>query len=101
MLKIFQVRVQVSGEKLSQDQAVILLSNHVSYLDIMVLSALTSGRFVSRADLANWPFLGYLAKKQKTIFVDRRPKNVVGQIAKLAQEFQKKTPIIIFPRGDF
>src|SRR3546814_15213445 len=46
--------------------------NHSSYLDIMVLRGLIPGCFVSKAEVADWPLFGLLARLQRTVFIDRR-----------------------------
>ena len=97
--KIFQMRVHVSGDKLPNARAGLFLSNHLSYLDIVVLGSLVGAKFISRADVKNWPFFGYLARRQGTIFIDRLAKNTHNHIDQLGQEFQKPCPIIMFPEG--
>jgi 1-acyl-sn-glycerol-3-phosphate acyltransferase len=50
----------------------LILSNHVSWLDICVISALAPVVFVSKSEVSLWPVFGWLAKLQRTIFIDRQ-----------------------------
>jgi 1-acyl-sn-glycerol-3-phosphate acyltransferase len=49
----------------------LLVSNHLSYLDIIVLSSIQPCVFVAKGDVARWPLFGWLARAAGTIFVDR------------------------------
>ena len=49
----------------------LFAANHVSYLDIEVLGSLIAASFVAKAEVASWPFFGWLAKLQRTVFIDR------------------------------
>src|SRR5262245_30791510 len=55
----------------SMPSAGLLVSNHLSYLDIVVLSSIRSCVFVAKRDVAEWPLFGWLAHAAGTIFVDR------------------------------
>ena len=49
----------------------LIISNHVSWLDITVLSAVAPVSFVAKQEVASWPFVSWLAKLQRSVFVDR------------------------------
>ena len=70
----------------------LFASNHVSYTDITVLGSLIVGSFVAKAEVAGWPLFGWLAKLQRTVFVDRRMRNAAFQrdamTARLARSFR-------------
>src|SRR5262245_50175355 len=68
---IFGIRIRVYGAP-SKVTPTLYVCNHVSYLDIEVLGALIPGSFVAKAEVAGWPFIGTLAKAQRTIFIERR-----------------------------
>ena len=72
LLRILDVRVKARGMRpRAGTRPVMLVANHVSWLDIHVLHALTPVRFVAKADMQDWPLLGWLAKAAGTLFVDR------------------------------
>jgi 1-acyl-sn-glycerol-3-phosphate acyltransferase len=70
VLRILGVRVRRDGEALQQGPA-IFAANHVSWLDIVILSSLAPVSFIARHDVNTWPFFGALARLQRTVFVDR------------------------------
>jgi 1-acyl-sn-glycerol-3-phosphate acyltransferase len=62
--------VHLSGEPPAK-QAVLFVSNHISWLDIPVLSSITPLSFIAKQEVAGWPFISALAKLQRSVFVDR------------------------------
>lgn len=71
LCKLIGVRIHQIGHR-SKDAPTLYLSNHVSWLDICVISALTPVVFVSKSEVAKWPVFGWLARLQRTIFIDRQ-----------------------------
>ena len=70
VLRIIGVQVNIDGEALKTGPA-ILAANHVSWLDIVILSSLAPVSFIARHDVKTWPFFGALARLQRTVFVAR------------------------------
>ena len=68
--RLIGVRLAVEGS-LAQGRPVLLVCNHTSWLDIPVLSAVAPVAFVAKKEVARWPFVSWLAKLQRTVFVDR------------------------------
>jgi 1-acyl-sn-glycerol-3-phosphate acyltransferase len=68
--RILGVRVRIEGE-VAQGVPVLLVSNHTSWLDIPVLSAVAPVSFVAKKEVGSWPFVSALARLQRTVFVDR------------------------------
>jgi len=73
--------------------------NHVSYLDIPVLSATIDATFVARADMAAWPMFGTIAKVTGTIFVDRSGPRAMEQRAEIVARLTGGENLILFPEG--
>ena len=65
------VRVTVSGEP-SRERPLLLLVNHISWLDIIVLAATLPVSFIAKKEVAGWPVFNWLAQLQRSIFVDRQ-----------------------------
>ncbi|HET7211034.1 MAG TPA: lysophospholipid acyltransferase family protein, partial [Methyloceanibacter sp.] len=78
--KIVGIRLHVEGE-VAEEQGVFLIANHVSWIDISVLSAVAPVSFVAKQEVASWPFVSWLAKLQRSVFVDRNRRNEVGDKA--------------------
>src|SRR4030088_2269370 len=68
------VRIREVGRRSTASPALIL-SNHVSWLDICVITALAPVVFVAKSEVAGWPVFGWLAKLQRTIFINRQPRH--------------------------
>ncbi|MDD3029964.1 MAG: lysophospholipid acyltransferase family protein [Alphaproteobacteria bacterium] len=98
LLNTLGIRVIVSGEKPVSSPA-LFVSNHASYLDIPVLGSLLSAGFVAKADVAEWPLFGLLARLQNTIFIERRAARAAAQSALLQEYLAKKRSLILFPEG--
>lgn len=71
MLRCFGVRIALSGGPIRNLQGVLVVSGHVSWLDIFTVGAVLPGSFVARADLVEWPAVGRLARVMKVIPIDR------------------------------
>lgn len=95
---ILGIRVRVHGRQ-SQTTPTLFVCNHVSYLDIEVLGGMVPGSFVAKAEVAGWPFFGWLAKAQRTIFVER----VSGRASRSRDEMLKRLDtgdnLMLFPEG--
>jgi 1-acyl-sn-glycerol-3-phosphate acyltransferase len=66
------VRIEVEGELPARP--FLLVSNHLSYLDVVVYAAMTPIRFVTKQEVRDWPVFGLLARSMGSIFVDRAAK---------------------------
>jgi 1-acyl-sn-glycerol-3-phosphate acyltransferase len=84
----------------SSARPTLYVINHCSYLDIAVLGSLIGGSFIAKAEVAGWPLFGWLAKLQRTVFVDRqRRAGTAGQRDEIAGRLEKGDSLILFPEG--
>jgi 1-acyl-sn-glycerol-3-phosphate acyltransferase len=101
VLRIFGVSWSLHGELPPMAAgARLVVSNHRSPLDILLMLRLFGGVVLSRSDLANWPVLGLAARRAETIFVDRAD-TVSGVLAvrALRDRLEKGRTVIVFPEG--
>jgi 1-acyl-sn-glycerol-3-phosphate acyltransferase len=78
----------------------LVVSNHLSYLDIMVYAAARPLRFVAKSEVRRWPLVGILASLGGTIFVERERSLQVGQAARqIEQSLREGVPVLLFPEG--
>jgi 1-acyl-sn-glycerol-3-phosphate acyltransferase len=84
---------------MSRNRPTLFVSNHTSYLDITVMGALIPGSFVAKAEVAKWPLYGWLAKLQRTVFVDRKRNTSHLQRDQLQQRLAAGDNLILFPEG--
>lgn len=75
--RVLGVKIKVIGNA-PQAGPVLIAANHVSWLDIVVMSAVAPVSFVAKSEVAKWPFFGSLARLQRTVFVDRERRHATG-----------------------
>lgn len=99
VLQAFGVSVRVHGALNCRAQ--ILVANHVSWLDVIVLLALCPhARFVSKAEVRRWPLIGRLAEGVQTIFVERdRPRQTIAAVDSIVVALSAGETVIVFPEG--
>ena len=96
--KIMGFRVETRGEQ-SSARPTLYVCNHISYLDIMVLGSLIEGSFVAKSEVARWPLFGWLAKLQRTVFIERRGRKVARHRDDLNRRLESDDDLILFPEG--
>lgn len=84
---------------ISADNPTLFVSNHISYIDITVLGALINGSFIAKAEIAGWPFFGYLARLQRCVFIDRRSRASARHRDQIAGRLEAGDSLILFPEG--
>ena len=82
------------------DLPVLLVSNHISWLDIIVLSAVAPVSFVAKSEVSTWPFISWLAKLQGTIFINRENRLGAGRSAReIMVRLRAGENIVVFAEG--
>ena len=78
----------------------LVVSNHLSYLDIAVLSAAMPCFFVAKSEIKRWPFFGKAARTGGTLFIDRSSLASAEQVAALiSARLDLDVPVLFFPEG--
>ena len=78
----------------------LLIANHVSWLDIMVLAGATGCAFISKAEIRGHPFLRWVADQNRTIYVDRADRRGIhAQVESIADGLKREQPLALFPEG--
>jgi 1-acyl-sn-glycerol-3-phosphate acyltransferase len=78
----------------------LLVMNHLSYLDILVISALTPAIFVSKSEVRDWPLFGWLASLGGTLFVERARRTHVGAVnQEIESALADGVLVVVFPEG--
>jgi 1-acyl-sn-glycerol-3-phosphate acyltransferase len=96
---LFGVRARVHGTR-SDEHPLLIVSNHVSWLDIAVISSLAPVVFVAKHEVARWPFFGLLAKLQRSVFVDRKQRSKTPEVnAEIARRLTDGDPVLLFGEG--
>ena len=93
------VRIREAGRRSAESPALIL-SNHVSWLDICVISALAPVVFVAKSEVARWPVFGWLARLQRTIFINRQARHQTGAATReIAGRLLGGDAVVLFAEG--
>jgi 1-acyl-sn-glycerol-3-phosphate acyltransferase len=84
----------------ARDKPVLYVANHISWLDIFTLGAVSSSSFVARADLEGWPGFGWLSTLRRTIFIDRENRARSGaHLEQMIARLEAGDSLILFPEG--
>jgi 1-acyl-sn-glycerol-3-phosphate acyltransferase len=95
--RIFKLEIQSAGTIPTRG---LLISNHVSYVDILVLVSLTPAVFVAKREVKSWPVMGWLARLGGTVFIDRERRTHVGEVNDEIQvALDDGALVIVFPEG--
>jgi 1-acyl-sn-glycerol-3-phosphate acyltransferase len=78
---------------------VLFAVNHVSYLDITVLGSLIAGSFIAKTEVARWPLFGWLARLQRSVFINRQVRSTAEQRDSIAGRLAANEALILFPEG--
>jgi lyso-ornithine lipid O-acyltransferase len=93
------IRINVVGAP-SPERPLLLLANHTSWLDIPVLAAVAPLSFIAKSEVAKWPVVGFLARTQRTVFVERNKRHATGaQADEVAGRLSKGDIIVLFAEG--
>ncbi len=98
LLATLGVTLKIEG-KLPQG-SLLLVANHVSWLDIYLINSLAPVAFVSKADVRQWPLIGWLAAHNDTIFLKRGSRGHAHIInTEIAKVLADGCPVTVFPEG--
>jgi lyso-ornithine lipid O-acyltransferase len=99
VIQLLGVRVIVTGRP-AAERPLLLLANHMSWLDITVLASVTPLSFIAKSEVAEWPVFGWLAKLQRSVFIDRQRRHATGATADLvAARLSRGDVIVLFAEG--
>jgi 1-acyl-sn-glycerol-3-phosphate acyltransferase len=96
--RILGLRIKVRGQ-ITQHRPVLFIANHCTWLDIIVLGAVLPGCFVAKGDIANWPFIKWIARLGRTVFVSRAKASLERERDGLLGRLAAGDNIILFPEG--
>ncbi|MGE5514214.1 MAG: lysophospholipid acyltransferase family protein [Bacteroidota bacterium] len=97
--RLLGFRVVVRGAAIAPDRPVLFVSNHTSYLDILILGSVLDANFVAKAEVSGWPGFGYLARIAKTVFIERSRGATGRERDQLGTRLAQGDSLILFPEG--
>ncbi|HLX68133.1 MAG TPA: lysophospholipid acyltransferase family protein [Verrucomicrobiae bacterium] len=97
MLKIFRTTIRTTG---TIPTSGLLVSNHLSYVDILVISSITPAIFVAKHEVKGWPVFGWFARMAGTLFVDREHRLRAGETTtEIQTALDQGALVVLFPEG--
>ena len=102
LLKIFKINLIVNNDlkKILAKKNYLIVSNHISWLDIFVINSAYPVTFVAKHSISKWPILNWLVKASETIFIDRKKITKIKETSKEIEDYlESKGSICIFPEG--
>lgn len=97
--RLMGVRVHLTGAPIA-DGPILLVSNHISWVDIPVLASIAPLSFVAKREVATWPFVSSLAKLQRTLFIDRSRRSAVAETREeILERLRAYERVLLFAEG--
>lgn len=99
LLALWGIHLRVLGQPVRTGPA-LLVCNHISWLDILVIHAARYCRFVSKSDIRSWPLVGTLATGAGTLYIERsRRKDALRMVGDMAEALRDGDVLAVFPEG--
>lgn len=99
VVRLVGIRIVVTGRPVP-DRPLLLLANHMSWLDITVLASIAPVSFIAKKEVAGWGVFGWLAKLQRSVFIDRERRHTTGATAdQVAGRLSQGDIIVLFAEG--
>ena len=99
MLRIMGVELVVRGDPPTSGP-LLVVANHMSWLDILVMNAAQPARFVSKSDAKHWPLLGALITGAGTLYIERgNRRDAMRMVHHMAERLRERDILAIFPEG--
>lgn len=96
--RIIGMRIKVQGEP--PEQPFFLVTNHLSYIDVVLLQTQLKTTFISKSEVKNWPIFGFLSRIVGTLFIDRQlRKDVVRMNQAIEAILSQEGSVVFFPEG--
>ncbi|QLB63231.1 lysophospholipid acyltransferase family protein [Paraburkholderia caribensis] len=100
MLQLCGMRLVVHNDGARLDEGVLVVANHISWIDIYVINAWRPTPFVSKAEIRKWPVVGWLAQQLGTVFIQREKRSDAKRIMhELANRLNAGELMCVFPEG--
>lgn len=100
LLALLGIHIEAAGGGLDRIGNGLLVCNHVSFIDIFVLNALLPSGFVAKSDIGEWPLIGWLSRRNDTVFIERGSRKAAHDTRRKMQvALDAGTRLAVFPEG--
>ena len=94
------VRITLAGDPVRNLRGMLVVSNHVSWVDVFAIGAVLPGTFVARADLLGWPGVGLAARLARIIPIERTSlRELRGVVDSVGRRLREGHTVVAFPEG--
>jgi 1-acyl-sn-glycerol-3-phosphate acyltransferase len=92
--------IKITARGTPPEAPFFLVSNHLSYVDVLVLASQVDCVFIAKRDIASWPVIGPLCRSVGTIFIDRRNRRDIARVnAEIEKTLAEGRSIVLFAEG--
>ena len=100
LVKIAGIKIIKQGNELNGGK-ILFVSNHVSLFDIPIIHSIVKANFISKAEVNNWPLIGYLSRNAGTHFINRQNvnKSLINSMLSIEKLLSNGERLILFPEG--
>ena len=99
LLRLLNVTVRIEGQPVQKGPMLVVV-NHISWLDILVMLAAQPVRFVSKSEVKHWPLIGWLATNAGTLYIERdKRRDALRVVHQIAESLRAGQLIAVFPEG--
>ena len=100
LLRLLLIDLAPPGAGVMQIQSGLLVANHISFIDIFAINALIPCGFVAKSDVAGWPLIGWLSRRNDTVFIERgKPKAAHLTQRRMVEVLSAGRRLAVFPEG--
>jgi 1-acyl-sn-glycerol-3-phosphate acyltransferase len=98
LCRLVGARIALRGE--APEPPCLLVTNHLSYIDVLVLATALPARFVAKAEIRRWPLVGIISRSVDTLYVDRGSRLDAARVGReMAEGLARGDAIVLFPEG--
>lgn len=99
LLRVMGIELIVGGLS-PHPGAVLIVANHISWLDIMAINAVRPARFISKIEVRRWPVIGWLVTLAGTLYIERASRrDAVRVVHSMAAALEQGAALAVFPEG--
>jgi 1-acyl-sn-glycerol-3-phosphate acyltransferase len=101
LLTILNIGILIEGEQPVHGKGgCLIVANHVSWLDIIVMNAIHPSRFIAKSEVRDWPVIGWLCRRCGTVFIERASrKDALAVNRSISELLGQDVSIGLFPEG--
>jgi 1-acyl-sn-glycerol-3-phosphate acyltransferase len=100
LVRLLGIRIDAPRDKLAGLEHGLLVGNHISFIDVFVINALLPSAFVAKSEVAQWPLIGWLARRAGTVFIERGSRKAAHLTHQhMLQALEAGRRLAIYPEG--